>query len=558
MIEKDLAKILSKQVKVPENELISLFRTPPNPEDGDIAFPCFSLSKQLKKNPNLIAEELSKLKYPSSIEKIDAINAYLNFTINRKYLAKNILKTVTKKNFGHTIEGKGKTVLIEYSSPNIAKSFGIGHLRSTVIGGSIARLYETGAYKVIRINYLGDWGTQFGKLIYAYKKWGDSKKLKEDPINYLQELYVKTNKETNKEVEQQSRDYFKSMELGDEKILKLWSDFRKFSLKSFDSVYKLLSAKFDYIYGESDYNEKAKEVIKELEKKKLVTVSEGAKIVDLNEENLSVVILEKADGTTIYSSRDLAAAIDRHKKFKFHKMIYEVGEEQKLHFKQFFRVLELMGYSWAKNLEHVHHGLYLSKDGKKLSTREGNSYKMMDIWNEVAEKVKKETKKRQKGISEKELNNRVEKITRAAVIYGDLKTFRGNSVVFNPEAMSTFEGDTGPYLLYSYARSNSLLKKANYKSSETYEIKYVSKEELSLLKLFNEFPEVLSRARNKNDPSQLTNYIQTLSRQFNSFYTSCQVIGSDEEKYRLKLVDIYKNILGKSLKLLGIDPLKEM
>ena len=340
------------------------------------------------------------------------------------------------------------------SSPNIAKPFGIGHLRSTIIGNSISEIQKKLGYKIIKINYPGDWGTQFGKMIIGYKVFGNAEELKKNPIKHMLEIYVKANSE---EFEQQARDEFLKLEQGDKESLKLWKMFKDLSFKEFNKLYEIMGIKFDVVSGESFYNKKMLEVMNELEKKGLLKESEGAKIVDLNEYNLGVCLIQKSDGATLYATRDIAAAMDRYQKYKFDKMIYEVGQEQKLHFQQFFKVLELLGNKWAKDCVHVYHGLYLDKDGKKFATRKGKTVFMEDILNEtifLAEKT----------ITEKnpELKNKEEvarKVAIAAIFYGDLKNNRTNDMIFDIDNFLEFEGNTGPYLQYSYARASSILKK---------------------------------------------------------------------------------------------------
>ncbi len=452
--------------------------------------------------------------------------------------------------------GKNKVILVEMSSPNIAKAFGIGHLRSTMIGNSIAKIHSSLGFDVKKLNYLGDWGTQFGKLIYAYKKYGDEKELKQHPIKHLQELYVKINAEMNDKIEQESREIFKKLEEGDKELIKIWKKFKEYSLKEFEYVYELLGVEFDDVQAESDFNKKAEDAFDQLQTKNLIKESQGAFVVDLEEFGLGVAIVKKTDGTTIYASRDLAAAIARKQKYNFEKLIYEVGAEQQLHFKQFFKILELLEYPWAKNLEHVDHGLYLGKDGKKLSTRQGKSYKMLDIWEAVSTKVEELIKN--KNISKKEADKRIKTITRAAIIYSDLKNYRRRDIIFDPEKMTSLEGETGPYMLYTYARANSILKKINYKKKEKIREEEPVKEEIKLIKTLSLYPDVLMKAYKDNDPSQIANYTFSIAKQFNSFYENCTVIGDEKQEYRAQIIHAYKIVLGNALDLLGIEILEEM
>lgn len=559
-MDKKIAELISKETKLDQKEILNQIEIPPDDKMGDYSFPCFTLAKTMKKAPKIIAEELAaKIKPTTEIEKIEAINGYLNFHVNKTWTVTNIIKKIIAedKNYGIKDIGSKKIVIVEMSSPNIAKAFGIGHLRSTMIGNSIAKIHSALGFTVKKINYLGDWGTQFGKLIYAYKKYGDEKKLKEHPIQHLQELYVKINSEMTEKIEQESRDIFKKLEEGDKELISIWKKFKEYSMTEFNQVYELLGVKFDDIQAESDYNKKAEEIFADLEKKKLVEESQGAYIVNLEKYDLGVSIVKKMDGTTIYASRDLAAAITRKEKYEFDKMIYEVGAEQQLHFKQFFKILELMGHKWSKDLTHVDHGLYLGKDGKKLSTRQGKSYKMIDIWNTISEEIKKMVSQNKK-LTKEEIEKRTTIITRAAIVYGDLKNYRRRDLIFDPEKMVAMEGETGPYMLYTYARANSILKKINYKKKEEIVEETPTNEEIKLVKTLSQYPEIMMRAYKDNDPSQIANYAFSIAKQFNSFYENCTVVGDEKEEYRAQIIYSYKTILGNSLDLLGIEVLEEM
>jgi len=559
-MKEKIAEILSKETKMPSEEILAQIEIPPDDSMGDYSFPCFILAKTMKKAPKAIAEELAaKIKISSEIEKINSINGYLNFHINKTWLISNILKEILVKEqkFGVQNIGKNKIVLVEMSAPNIAKAFGIGHLRSTMIGNSIAKIHSTLGFSVKKLNYLGDWGTQFGKLIYAYQNYGDEKKLKEHPIQHLQDLYVKINAQMTEKIEQESRDIFKKLEEGDKDLIKIWKQFKELSLVEFNHVYDLLGVTFDDVQAESDFNKKAEEIFYELEKKKLVVESQGAYIVDLEKYNLGVSIVKKMDGTTIYASRDLAAAISRQEKYKFEKLVYEVGAEQELHFKQFFKILELMGYTWYKNLEHASHGLYLGTDGKKLSTRQGKSYKMIDIWDSISEKVEKMIKQNTK-LDKKEIDKRTLLITRAAIVYGDLKNYRRRDLIFDSDKIVSMEGETGPYMLYTYARANSILTKIKFSKKEKLIEAEPTKEEIKLVKTLAQYPDVLMKAYKDNDPSQISNYTFIVAKQFNSFYENCTVVGDAKEEYRAQVIYAYKTVLGNALDLLGIQVLDEM
>ncbi len=470
-------------------------------------------------------------------------------------MAEKVLKDILKKEdlYGISEEGKGKKILIELSSPNIAKPFGIGHLRSTIIGNSIANIAEFSGYKTIRLNYLGDWGTPFGKIILGYKKFGSEKKLKENPIKHLLEIYVKIN--SSEKYEQEAREWFRKLEQGDKEALSYWQRFRELSMKEFTKIYATLKVKFDVISGESFYNKKMKAVIKEIEAKKLLSDSEGAKIVDLKGFGLGIVLITKSDGATLYATRDLTAAIERHKKYKFDKMIYEVGSEQKLYFQQLFKVLELIGYSWAKDCIHVSHGLYLDTDGKKFATRKGKTIFMEEIIKETKELAKKEIKQRE-SLPEKELEKRALAIARAAIIYGDLKNYRENDIVFDIKKFLAFEGDTGPYLLYTYARAKSILRKSNKKAGVS--VKDLTEKEKALILELAKFPETVKKANESLAPNLIANYSFNLAQKFNEFYHSDKVINSENEAFRLQLVKASAQVLKNSLALLGIVALEKM
>jgi len=551
-----VVKLITKQVGLKVGEVENLVEVPPKSDMGDFAFPCFGLAKKMKKDPMEISEDLAekfRKGLPSEISNVDFNGAYVNFFIDKKILAKIVLAKVGKKDFGELKVGRRKKVCIDMSSPNIAKPFGIGHLRSTIIGNSIGKIAEANSYEVVKINYLGDWGTQFGKIILAYKKWGDEKKLSEDAVGHLQELYVRVSKDDK--LDDDAREEFKKLEQGDKENLRLWEKFRKLSIGKFDEIYDLLGINFDVISGESEYNDKMDAVVKELEKKKIVKKDDEAMIVDLKDEGLGVALIQKSDGTSLYATRDLAAAIDRKKKYNFDKMIYEVGQEQKLHFKQVFKILEKMGYGWSEDCIHVAHGLYLDSDGKKFATRKGKTVFMQEILDEVIEKATKNLSDREK-LSKKELEIRARKIALAAIFYGDLKNSRENNMIFDVDKFLSFEGDTGPYLLYSYARASSIVRKV--KSKKAVKILDLKDAEIKLLKKIDSFEDIIVKAYEHLAPNLIANYAFELSQTFNEFYHSCPVMGSAEEGFRLKLVDAFRITLKKALDLLGIEVLEEM
>ncbi len=555
-MKSQIANLLSKYISIEKKQIENLIEIPPSQEMGDFAFPCFALAKEFKKNPLEIAKEISQ-KIKTKEFEIKSSGPYINFFLNRRKFALGLIEKIKKekKNFGKNNLGKGKIITIDMSSPNIAKPIGIGHLRSTIIGNSISEIAKFNGYKTIKINYLGDWGTQFGKLIVGYKRWGKEKELKKNPIKHMLELYVKANAE---EYEQEARDWFKKLEEKNLEAIKIWKMFKEFSLKEFDEIYKTLGINFDVISGESFYNNKMENTIKELENKKLLEKNQGALIVDLKKYNLGACLIKKSDGATLYATRDITAAIDRYKKYKFDKMIYEVGQEQKLHFQQFFKVLDLMGYNFAKNCIHVYHGLYLDSDGKKFATRKGKTVFMKEILDETIESAKKGILQRDKNLNKKEIDKRARKIAIAAIFYGDLKNNKVNDIVFNIDKFLDFEGDTGPYLLYSYARASSILRKSKPNKNSKIKINSLEEKEIELIKKISEFPEIVLNAYKNLNPSVIANYSYQLAQIFSEFYHTCPVIGDEKENFRLELVKSFRQVLKNSLGLLGIETMEEM
>ncbi|HLD10932.1 MAG TPA: arginine--tRNA ligase [Candidatus Nanoarchaeia archaeon] len=538
--KEQLRKDLEKQLKIKIQ-----IEVPPNDQFGDLAVHSF----KLKLPPQ---EMQKKIILPKYIEKTEIKGPYLNFFINKSLLAKTILKESSKKNYGKSNKGKGKTIVIDFSSPNIAKPFGIGHLRSTIIGNSIANIDSFLGYKTIKINYLGDWGTQFGKILVGYKYLGNDAELKKNPIKHMLDLYIKGNQ---KEYEYEARNWFKKLEEGDKEAIRLWKLFRELSWKNFQKIYKILNIKFDIISGESYYNGKMDRSLKELKSKNLIEESEGALIVNLNKYNLGVTLIQKTDGATLYITRDITAAKERYFKYKFHKMIYEVGQEQKLHFQQLFKIFELLDYPFANNCIHVHHGLYLDKDGKKFATRKGKTIFMEDILNKTIDLAKKTINEKNPKLKNKDEVAR--KVGVGAIIYGDLKNNRINDMIFNIERFLDFEGNTGPYLQYTYARASSILNKTKKRNLKI-KIKSLENSEVKLIKKIAEFPEVVDLAEINLAPNIIANYVLVLAQSFNEFYHTCPVLKSDNESFRLKLVKCFTIVTKQSLNLLGIDVLKQM
>lgn len=550
-----------EKVSLESDEIMKLLATPPSSEIGDFAFPCFFLADKIKEEPHQIALMLREhmKKIPEGISDIQTAGPYINFFLDRKEIALNVISEILKKRtaYGKINIGNRKKIVVEFSSPNIGKPFGIGHLRSTIIGNSIANICEFVNFKPIRINYLGDWGTQFGKLIFGYKKFGNEKKLRADPTKHLYEIYVKVNK--SKKYDAPSREWFKKLEDGNREAVTLWRAFRELSLEEFKKIYDMMGIKFRDYSGEaaSIKRKSADKILKKLSEKNLLKKSQGALIVNLKKYNLGVALMQKEDGATIYAIRDLISAIRRHKKYHFRKMIYEVGQEQTLHFNQVFKILELMGYDWAKECVHVSHGLYLGKDKKRLATRKGKTVFMRDVIKETTSYARKEIKKRFPKISKQELEERELKIAIAAIFYGDLKNNRINDVVFDLKKFVSFEGDTGPYILYSYARASSIMEKSQNKN-KLKEIKELEPKEVELIKKLQEFPQVVATAYERLAPSVIANYSYQLARIFNEFYHSCPVIGSEKEEFRLALIESFRQVMRNSLKLLGIKTIESM
>lgn len=563
-MKKAVITILKKALKeegvdLKEEKIEKIIEIPASSETGDYAFPCFFLSDKLKLDPHEIAVEIrEKIGEPpaTEFEDIQVDGAYINFFVNRKSLARQVVWEIItqKKKYGETHIGGKKRAIVEFSSPNIAKPFGIGHLRSTIIGNSISNILEFTGHRVTRINYLGDWGTQFGKLLFGYKKFGSEKKLDKKLTKHLFEIYVEANK---RKYEEEAREWFKKMENKDRSALLLWKFFRDISMEDFKEIYKTLGIRFDAYEGESMYDKKSRKVIEELENKNLLKKSKGALILDLNKWGLENALIEKSDGGTLYITRDLAAAIDRYRRYRFDRMLYEVGQEQKLYFRQLFKILELMGYKWAQNCIHVDHGLYLDNKGKKFSTRKGKTVFLEDILEKTKSLAEKEIKKRTARISGEKLKKRALRVAIASIFYGDLKNNRKKDAVFDIKKFVSFEGDTGPYLMYSYARASSIIRKSS-SSLKKFEVEDLEEKELELVTKLSQFPEAVINASRNLNPSVIANYSYQLAQIFNEFYHTCKVIGSEQETFRLALVESFRQVLKNSLGLLGIETVEEM
>ena len=549
----------------------SLMAVPPNPEMGDAAFPCFALAKIFRKAPPAIAAELCEkvsaaVEESELFEKAAAIGGYLNFYLKRGSLAKEVVSEVLEKgeDYGKTYEGEGKKVLVEFSSPNIAKPFHIGHLVTTALGSSLERIYSFLGYDTVKINHLGDWGTQFGKLISAYKRWGNAETIEADPINELLKIYVKfhTEAEEHPELEDEARAYFKMLEDGDEEITKLWRFFVDASLKEFNKTYKLLDISFDSYAGESFYSDKMPEVVELLKEKNLLEESDGAQVVRFDDANIPPCIILKSDGTTIYATRDLAAAIYRKRTYDFDKNIYVVGTPQALHFKQIFSVLDKMGYEWSKDCVHVGFG-YVRFPDKVLSTRHGDVVFLEDVLRESIEKTKEVIENSSTSKNIEDIDEVAEKIGVGAILYSFLKNGREKDIVFTWKDILDFEGESGPYVQYAYARGKSVLRKAvesgiDYSGADLSLLE--GSDEFELVKLINSLSDAVKDAANKNEPCCITRYVTDLAQLFNKFYNTCNIMKSEPalRDARLKLTEAACVCIKTALYLIGVRVVEKM
>lgn len=566
----EIADIIEKAILKQNNELKienlkDFIETPPNSEMGDYAFPCFRLAKVLKKSPQMIATELKNVIEEDLdnqvIEKIEIAGGYLNFYINKLDLIKEVLQTIEieKEKYGSTNIGQGRNAVIEYSSPNIAKPFHIGHLRSTVIGGALYKLYEFVGYNSVGINYLGDWGLQFGKVMAGINLWkGEYDFSSENEISIILKIYVRFNKEEkdNPELTNLAREMFKRLENKEPEVVAQWEHIRKISLENYEKTYKLLNAKFDSYNGEAYYNDKMEPVIEELQNKGLLKDSEGAKVVFLDEYDMPPCIIVTSAGTTIYATRDIAALKDRIETYDFAKMVYVVGNEQELHFRQFFKTLELAGYGdYIKNCEHVPFGLVVDKTGEKIGSRKGNSVTLDGILNEAIEKVKKIIDEKNSGLENRDEIAR--KVGVGAVIFNDLSNSRIKNEIFDWDTLLNFNGETGPYIQYIYVRTKSVLEKASYAPRlEDVDFNVLTdKSSVQVIKLLYELRQVILNAVEKNEPSILARFLIDLAQSFSNFYNCNKIIGEEKhvENARLYLTKAVGDVLKNSMALLGIE-----
>lgn len=561
--EKVIDLIIQEVDSLTRDEIAASIEIPPSYDMGDYAFPVFKLSKIFRKAPNLIAEDLaSKFVNSDYFEKIENKGPYLNFFIDKSKLVETVIEEVLSKGdgFGSSKLGEGKTVIVEYSSPNIAKPFHMGHLRTTVIGNALYKIYKFLGFNTIAINHLGDYGTQFGMLISAYKKWGDKEVIEEDPINELLKLYVRYNEEEEgkPELKDEARYWFKELENGNQEAYELWSWIREVSLKEFNRVYDMLNIKFDSYAGESFYSDKMQRVLDELNEKNLLEESQGAYLVDLEEYGMPPALIKKSDGSTLYTTRDIAAAIYRKETYDFYKNIYVVASQQNLHFQQWFKVVELMGYEWAKDCIHIPFGMVSLEDGP-LSTRRGRVVFLEDVLNKAVESTLEIINERNPDLENKK--EVAEQVGIGAVIFQELFNQRIKDYVFSWERTLSFDGETGPYVQYTHARANSLLERGSFNIGDQVDINLLlSEDEIDIIRMIYDFPGVVMDAMEKNEPFFITRQIVELAKGFNKFYHNAQIIVEDEElrKARLLLTYLVKNTIKVGLGLLGIEAPNKM
>lgn len=556
--------LITDSIEELDRETVSrILEIPPQEDMGDFAFPCFQLAKIFRKAPNMIAEEVAeKIKKTDFVSKVAAMGPYVNFFIDRTMFVSEMLNQVSVDNYGSSEMRCGKTICIDYSSPNVAKNFHVGHLRTTLIGNSIYRIYKKLGYRVERINHLGDWGTQFGKLIVAYKKWGSKEAVEQNGISELMKIYVKFHEEAEKDdtLNDEARAWFVKMEQGDGEALSIWEWFKDISLIEYKRIYELLDVDFDSYAGESFYRDKTSVVVDELKEKGMLKESEGAFIVDLEEYDMTPCLIMKKDGSSIYATRDLAAIFYRKKTYDFEKCIYVTGMEQKLHFAQVFKVVELMGYEWAKtDLIHVPYGL-VSLEGGKLSTRSGNIIYAEDILRESVSKIKEVINDKNPDLQDKDEVAKMVGI--GAIIFNDLYNQRIKDVTFSWDKIHSFDGETGPYVQYTYARAASVLRKTGITDvPENIDPSLLTDEaSVSLLKELIRFPEVVETAAERLEPSVVARFVMSVAQAFNHFYheNQCNVEDEKLKRARVKLVIIAKKAIKDGLDLLGMKCPEQM
>lgn len=545
-----------------KDEIEALIEIPPKPELGDFAFPCFRLAKTMKKAPQLIASDIkAAISDVGFLEKVEAAGAYLNFYIDKSTFVKTMVEAVMQPDFGASEMGRGQTICIDYSSPNVAKNFHVGHLRTTIIGNALYKIYSKLGYKVERINHLGDWGTQFGKLIVAYKKWGSKEAVERDGVAELMQLYVRFHAEAEKDdaLNDEARAWFTRMEQGDEEALSIWQWFKDISLVEYKRTYELLGMEFDHYTGESFYRDKTQGIVDSLKEKQLLKESEGANIVDLEAYDMAPCLITKKDGSSIYATRDLAAIFYRKDTYNFSKCLYVTGQEQRLHFAQVFKVVELMGNDWAKDqLVHIPYGL-VSLEGAKLSSRNGNIIYAEEILRDAVAKVKEIMEEKHPdwtGENAPDKDEIAKRVGIGAVLFNDLYNQRIKDVSFSWDKVLNFDGETGPYVQYTYVRCASILRGVpDFEMGQAVDYSLITDgASTALLKELVRFPEVIVSAAEKFEPSLVARYAVAVAQAFNKFYNENRIQVEDASlRYaRVTLAAITKQCISDALELLGI------
>ena len=560
----EVAQALKSKIEdLTVEEIVELIEIPPNSDMGDYAYPCFKLAKVFRKAPNMIASDLAEnIAAEGAISKVEPAGGYVNFFVNKSQLAKTVINDVlTKgKKYGHSDLGKDKTVVIDFSSPNIAKPFHIGHIRTTVIGNALYKIYDSQGYETVRVNHLGDYGTQFGKLIVAFKLWGSKEAVEANPIPELLKLYIQFHDEAEKhpEMEDEARAWFTKLENGDKEAKELWQWFRDESLKEFARVYDLLDIEFDSYNGESFYSDKMDRVIDIIKDKGLLEESQGTNIVDLEAYNMPPALITKNDGSTLYMTRDLAAALYRKENYNFEKCIYVVGSQQSLHFQQLFKVLELVGFEWAKDMIHVPFGMVALEEGT-MSTRKGRVVFLEDVLRQAIEKTKETML--EKNPNAQNVEEIAKQVGVGAVVFQELSNSRIKDYTFSWERTLSFEGETGPYVQYTHARCCSVLRKANEEVSTDIDYNLISDaDSAEVLKLIASFNKQILVALRKNEPHIVTRFVLDLAQAFNKFYHENPILVEDAElrKARIALVAATRQTIENALALLGMGAPERM
>ena len=557
LIASELAKVIDS---LDQDAILNLLEQPKSSDLGDIAFPAFSLAKVERKAPQAIAADIAEKIDQSAFEKVVATGPYVNFFLDKSKISDQVIKSVIEAgaDYGQQDEGHGQNITIDLSSPNIAKPFSVGHLRSTVIGDALSNIFRKMGYNTIKINHLGDGGKQFGLLMVAYKKWGSKEAVEANPIDELLKLYVRINAEieNDPELDDEGRLWFKKLEDGDPEATELWQWFRDESLVEFNRIYKLLGVEFDSLNGEAFYNDKMDEAVQILEEKGLLKESKGASIVELDDVNLPPAMIKKSDGATLYITRDIATAIYRARTYNFVKNIYAVGQEQSNHFRQLKAVLKKMGFDWSDDMVHVDFGL-VTKNRQKLSTRKGNIILLEPTLQEAISRAKAQIEEKNPELENKE--EVAHAVGVGAVKFYDLKTDRRNGYDFDLEAMVSFEGETGPYVQYAYARIQSILRKANFTPSTDATYSLSDPESWEIIKLLQDFSRVVKRAAENYDPSLIAKYAINLAQAFNKYYAHTRILDeSPERESRLALSYSTAVVLKEALRLLGVDAPEKM